>query len=123
MVWFVRTRWDQTNGPRAQTSTSGESPSPARVALIIVRFRDGKQGEWRNKEKVWELVGDLSDFMRSVQHQVKGHLVTGDPVRGAYLIRFLVNGIESLVDPTQEVFGFRVVRNIDHADRLSTPKS
>ena len=43
-------------------------------SLVIVRFRNGKQLEWRNLEKVWELVGNLSDFMRYVQHQVKGYL-------------------------------------------------
>jgi hypothetical protein len=43
-------------------------------SLVIVRFRDGKQVEWQNLNKVWELTGDLSDFKSYVQHEVRGYL-------------------------------------------------
>jgi hypothetical protein len=39
-----------------------------------VKVRDGKQVEWRNLEKVWDLVGDKADFVKYVQTNVKDYL-------------------------------------------------
>ncbi len=43
-------------------------------SLVIVKVRGGKQVEWRNLEKVWELLGDKAEFLRYVQANVKGYL-------------------------------------------------
>jgi pyrroloquinoline quinone (PQQ) biosynthesis protein C len=43
-------------------------------SLIIVRFKDGKQVEWRNLEKIWDHVGDMNDFVKYVQSNVKAFL-------------------------------------------------
>jgi len=32
-------------------------------SLVLVKVRDGKQTEWRNLERVWELVGRKSDYL------------------------------------------------------------
>ncbi len=40
-------------------------------SLVLSRVRDGKQLEWRNLEKVWELVSKKADFFRYVQANVK----------------------------------------------------
>ncbi len=43
-------------------------------SLVIVRFKDGKQVEWRNLEKIWDHVGDIEDFAKYVQSNVKALL-------------------------------------------------
>ena len=43
-------------------------------SLILVHIKNGKQVHWRNLDAVWELVGDLSHFMKYVQFEVKRHL-------------------------------------------------
>jgi hypothetical protein len=43
-------------------------------SLVLVKVRDGKQVEWRNLEKVWDLVGDKADFVKYVQTNVKDYL-------------------------------------------------
>jgi hypothetical protein len=40
-------------------------------SLVIIRFKEGKQAEWRNLEKIWDHVGDLTDFVEYVQKNVK----------------------------------------------------
>lgn len=46
-------------------------------SLVLVKMRDGKQVEWRNLDKVWELVGRKADFFRYVQSHVKAYLGGG----------------------------------------------
>jgi hypothetical protein len=43
-------------------------------SLVLVKMRDGKQVEWRNLDKVWELVGRKGDFLKYVQTNVKAYL-------------------------------------------------
>ena len=43
-------------------------------SLVIVRFKDGKQAEWRNLEKIWDHVGDITDFVKYVQINVRALL-------------------------------------------------
>ena len=43
-------------------------------SLVLVKVRDGKQTEWRNLEKVWELVGRKSDFLKYVRAHVSTYL-------------------------------------------------
>lgn len=43
-------------------------------SLVIVRFKDGKQVEWHNLEKIWDHVGDITDFVKYVQSNVKAFL-------------------------------------------------
>ena len=43
-------------------------------SLVLVKVKDGKQLEWRNLEKIWELVGRKDDFFRYVQGNVKTYL-------------------------------------------------
>ncbi len=43
-------------------------------SLVLVKMKDGKQVEWRNLEKVWELVGRRADFLKYVQANVKVYL-------------------------------------------------
>jgi hypothetical protein len=43
-------------------------------SLVIVRFKDGKQVEWSNLEKIWDHVGDITDFVKYVQSNVRAFL-------------------------------------------------
>lgn len=43
-------------------------------SLVLVKMRDGKQVEWRNLDKVWDLVGRKDDFLKYVQANVKTYL-------------------------------------------------
>lgn len=43
-------------------------------SLVLVKIKDGKQVEWRNLEKVWELVGRKNDFLKYVQGHVRTYL-------------------------------------------------
>jgi predicted DCC family thiol-disulfide oxidoreductase YuxK len=43
-------------------------------SLVVVRVKDGRQMEWKNLEKVWELVGNKAIFMKYVQDEVREYL-------------------------------------------------
>ncbi|MGQ9663218.1 MAG: nitrophenyl compound nitroreductase subunit ArsF family protein [Kiritimatiellia bacterium] len=46
-------------------------------SLVIVRVEAGKQVEWKNLEKVWELTGNKQAFLRYVQDEVGSYLRKG----------------------------------------------
>ncbi len=43
-------------------------------SLILSRQHDGKETEWKNLDKIWELVGNKEEFITYVQNQVKDFL-------------------------------------------------
>ncbi|MCP4634512.1 MAG: hypothetical protein GY855_16410 [candidate division Zixibacteria bacterium] len=43
-------------------------------SLVIVEFKDGQQAQWKNLEKIWELLDDKDVFMKYVQHEIKTYL-------------------------------------------------
>lgn len=43
-------------------------------SLVIVRVKDGRQAEWKNLEKVWELVSDRKAFARYVEDEIRAYL-------------------------------------------------
>jgi hypothetical protein len=43
-------------------------------SVVLAKMRDGKQVEWRNLEKVWDLVGRKSEFVKYIQANVKEYL-------------------------------------------------
>lgn len=43
-------------------------------SLVIVRRKDGKQVEWKNLERVWELTDNKDQFVRYVQAEVRAYL-------------------------------------------------
>ncbi len=43
-------------------------------SLVLVKLKDGQQVEWRNLEKVWELVSRKTDFLKYVQTHVRAYL-------------------------------------------------
>jgi len=43
-------------------------------ALVLVRFKDGKQVSFKNLEKIWQLVGNKADFSTYVKAEVEAYL-------------------------------------------------
>jgi len=43
-------------------------------SLVLVRVVDGKQAEWKNLTRIWELVGDKPSFVEYVQEEVSSYL-------------------------------------------------
>jgi len=43
-------------------------------SLILVKMKDGKQSEWKNLRRVWELVRRKDAFLRYVQDEVRAYL-------------------------------------------------
>jgi len=43
-------------------------------SLILTKMKDGKQAEWKNLMKVWQLLGDKESFVRYVQAEVRSYL-------------------------------------------------
>jgi hypothetical protein len=46
-------------------------------SVVLAKMKDGKQVEWRNLEKVWDLVGRKDEFLKYVQTNVKEYLGGG----------------------------------------------
>ncbi len=43
-------------------------------SLVLARMKDGKQVEWSNLDRVWELNGDQAAFLRYVQQGIRAYL-------------------------------------------------
>jgi len=43
-------------------------------SLILVKMKDGKQADWKNLSRVWELVRRKDAFLRYVQDEVRAYL-------------------------------------------------
>ena len=43
-------------------------------SLVLVKLRDGKQVEWRNLDKVWDLVRTKDEFLKYVQTNIREYL-------------------------------------------------
>ena len=45
-------------------------------SVVLVRYRDGKQVEWKNLDKVWNLLGDKVAFQDYIIDEVKAFIET-----------------------------------------------
>jgi len=43
-------------------------------SVILVKYKADKQVEWKNLQKIWELVGDKPAFLEYVQNEVRSYL-------------------------------------------------
>jgi hypothetical protein len=43
-------------------------------SLILVEIKDGKQGRWKNLEKIWELMNDKESFTKYVQDEIREYV-------------------------------------------------
>ncbi len=47
-------------------------------SVVLVQFADGKQEQWKNLPRVWELVGDKEAFLKYVQDETRSYLEAAD---------------------------------------------
>jgi len=45
-------------------------------SLVIVRMQQGRQADWKNLEKIWDLVDDKSEFLEYVQREIGAYMGT-----------------------------------------------
>ena len=69
-----RIEWRVVNMQTPENRHFAEDLKLHMSSLVIVRFKDGKQVEWRNLEKIWDHVGDITDFVKYVQSNVRALL-------------------------------------------------
>ena len=43
-------------------------------SIIVAKHQDGKQNEWKNLEKIWDLVGDKAVFVKYIKDEVSAYL-------------------------------------------------
>ncbi len=43
-------------------------------SIIVAKIQDGKQTEWKNLDKIWELVGNKAVFVKYIQDEVNAYL-------------------------------------------------
>jgi hypothetical protein len=43
-------------------------------AIVVAKIKDGKQAEWKNLDKIWELVSDKKVFVKYIQDEVSSYL-------------------------------------------------
>ena len=43
-------------------------------SIVIVKMRDGKQAEWKNLKRIWELVRNKRTFVKYIQDEVRDYL-------------------------------------------------
>ncbi len=47
-------------------------------SVVLVQFADGKQGQWKNLPRVWQLVRDKEAFLKYVQDETRSYLEAAD---------------------------------------------
>jgi hypothetical protein len=50
-------------------------------SVVVARFNNGEQADWKNLQLVWELVLDHDAFMVYVQEEIKPFLITSSTIR------------------------------------------
>jgi hypothetical protein len=50
-------------------------------SVVVARFTNGEQADWKNLQLVWELVPDHDAFMVYVQEEIKSFLITSSTTR------------------------------------------
>lgn len=63
--------WNVINVEREENEHFVEDYQIFTSSLIIQKVKDGHPGEWKNLEKVWDLVGNEPEFVEYVQHEIK----------------------------------------------------
>lgn len=43
-------------------------------SIIVAKHQDGRQTEWKNLEKIWDLVGDKAVFVKYIKNEVSAYL-------------------------------------------------
>jgi hypothetical protein len=66
--------WRPVNIQRAENRHFVQDYQLYARSVVIARFRDGQQVEWKNLEDVWDLLESKPAFVNYVQRQLRGYL-------------------------------------------------
>ncbi len=69
-----RLKWSAINFDKEKNEHYIEKYQLYNKALVLVRYENGKQKEWKNLEKIWEKVGDKNDYLKYLKNEVKKYL-------------------------------------------------
>lgn len=64
-------RWQVVNYETPDNTHFATDYEIVSSTVVLVRFSQGKQADWRNLMRVWELVGDKDAFLDYVQRQTQ----------------------------------------------------
>ena len=62
--------WEAINFEKEENEKYVEKFELYNKALILVKYENGKQKEWKNLKKIWELVNDKSKYYTYVKNEV-----------------------------------------------------
>jgi len=72
-----RLEWRVTNVDEAPNQHFIEDYRLITRSVIVAKTQDGRQVEWKNLSRIWELVGDKPAFMNYIQTEVTAYLGKG----------------------------------------------
>jgi hypothetical protein len=72
-----RLEWRVTNVDEASNQHYIEDYRLITRSVIVAKMQDGRQVEWKNLPRIWELVGDKPAFMNYIQTEVTAYLGKG----------------------------------------------
>ncbi len=66
--------WKTVNIDEQGNSRFIEDYNLATKSVIVIEVKDNKQIQWKNLQKVWELLNDDKAFLKYIQDEVKSYL-------------------------------------------------
>lgn len=69
-----RVEWKVVNFEEATNADFAEKYQLIASSIVIVEFRNGQETQWKNLDKIWELVWDEEPFASYVQQEVLEYL-------------------------------------------------
>jgi len=72
-----RLEWRVTNVDEASNQHFIEDYRLITRSVIVAKMQDGQQVEWKNLQRIWELVKDKPAFMNYIQAEVAAYLGEG----------------------------------------------
>lgn len=69
-----RLQWELVNYEQPQNQHYIQAYRLFSNSLVVVNIKDGRQTEWKNLGRVWELLGSRDAFTKYVQDEVRAYL-------------------------------------------------
>jgi hypothetical protein len=69
-----KVKWDAINFDKKENKHYLDDFKLYNKALIIIRYENGKQKEWKNLEKIWEKASDKSSYFKYVKNEITKYI-------------------------------------------------
>lgn len=69
-----KVKWDAINFDKKENKHYLDDFKLYNKALMIIKYENGKQKEWKNLEKIWEMVSDKSEYFKYVKNEINKYL-------------------------------------------------